>query len=74
MRSLATDDEDAAAAALARHARQLRQHVDTLSAKAYWKALPAAPEFVVLFVPGESFLSAALDADAGSTTDGGSHT
>lgn len=48
---------------LARHARQLRQHVDTLGAKAYWRALPATPEFVVLFVPGESFLSAALEAE-----------
>lgn len=48
---------------LTRHARQLRQHVDTLAAKAYWRALPATPEFVVLFVPGESFLSAALEAE-----------
>ena len=48
---------------LTRHARQLRQHVDTLAGKAYWRALPATPEFVVLFVPGESFLSAALEAE-----------
>ena len=48
---------------LARHARQLRQHVDALAAKAYWRALPSTPEFVVLFVPGESFLSAALEAE-----------
>lgn len=48
---------------LARHARQLRQHVDTLGGKAYWRSLPATPEFVVLFVPGESFLSAALEAE-----------
>ena len=41
----------------------LRQHVDTLSGKAYWRSLPATPEFVVLFVPGESFLSAALEAE-----------
>ena len=48
---------------LTRHARQLRSHVDVLAGKAYWRSLPATPEFVVLFVPGESFLSAALEAE-----------
>jgi len=48
---------------LRRHARQLRQHVDVLAGKTYWRALGATPEFVVLFVPGESFLSAALESD-----------
>ena len=57
------DDEDAQRTHLARHARQLRQHVDVLGGKAYWRTLPATPEFVVLFVPGESFLSAALEAE-----------
>jgi DNA recombination protein RmuC len=57
----ASDDERDAH--LSRHARQLRQHVDTLSTKAYWRSLPATPEFVVLFVPAESFLSAALEAE-----------
>jgi DNA recombination protein RmuC len=57
------DDDDERAAHLARHARQFRQHVDALSAKAYWRSLPGTPEFVVLFVPGESFLSAALEGD-----------
>ena len=57
------DDEEEQLAHLRRHARQLRQHVDVLGAKTYWRALPATPEFVVLFVPGESFLSAALEAD-----------
>jgi DNA recombination protein RmuC len=57
------DDPDEQAAHLARHCRQLRQHVDALAAKGYWRALPCAPEFVVLFVPGESFLSAALESD-----------
>jgi DNA recombination protein RmuC len=57
------DDETLREQHLARHARQLRHHVDALSAKAYWRALPGTPEFVVLFVPGESFLSAALEAD-----------
>jgi len=56
-------DDDERAAHLARHARQLRQHVDQLSAKAYWRALPETPEFVVLFVPAESFLAAALETD-----------
>jgi DNA recombination protein RmuC len=58
-----TDDEEEHLAHLRRHARQLRQHVDTLGGKAYWRGLRATPEFVVLFVPGESFLSAALEAD-----------
>ncbi len=48
---------------LRRHAAQLRSHVETLASKRYWKALPGSPEFVVLFVPGESFLAAALDTD-----------
>ena len=50
---------------LTRHARQLRAHVDALSGKAYWRAVAATPEFVGLFVPGEPFLSAALDAQPG---------
>ena len=58
-----SDDPEEHEAHLRRHARQLRGHADALSAKAYWRALPETPEFVVLFVPGESFLSAALDAE-----------
>jgi DNA recombination protein RmuC len=58
-----TDDPDEQAAHLSRHCRQVRQHVDALAGKGYWRALPCSPEFVVLFVPGESFLSAALEND-----------
>ena len=57
------EDDEERDAHLRRHARQLRQHVDVLSGKAYWRTLPSTPEFVVLFVPGESFLSAALEAE-----------
>ena len=57
------DDDEERDAHLTRHARQLRQHVDVLAGKSYWRSLPATPEFVVLFVPGESFLSAALEAE-----------
>ena len=57
------DDDDGRATHLKRHARQLRQHVDVLAGKAYWRALPHTPEFVVLFVPAESFLSSALEGD-----------
>jgi DNA recombination protein RmuC len=45
------------------HARHLRDHVDRLAAKAYWTALSPAPEFVVLFIPGEAFLAPALERD-----------
>jgi DNA recombination protein RmuC len=56
-------DPDVHRERLTAHARQLRQHVDALSAKSYWAVFQPSPEFVVLFVPGESFLSAALDVE-----------
>jgi DNA recombination protein RmuC len=45
------------------HARHLRAHVDGLAAKAYWAGFEQAPEFVVLFVPADPFLDAALQRD-----------
>ncbi len=59
----ATDDPDHRDGHLARHARQLRGHIELLGSKRYWRSLPETPEFVVLFLPAESFLSAALEAD-----------
>ena len=56
-------DDAARAERLSAHARQVRTHVDALAGKAYWRRLPATPEFVVLFMPGEAFLSHALEAD-----------
>jgi DNA recombination protein RmuC len=63
--ALATDDLDEQRAHVAQHARQVRSHVDQLSSKSYWRSLDQSPEFVVLFLPAESFLSAALDAEPG---------
>ncbi len=57
----AADDDDQREQHLRRHAAQLRQHVDALGAKRYWRALPESPEFVVMFLPAESFLGGALD-------------
>jgi DNA recombination protein RmuC len=59
----ATDDPAGRATAMAAHARQLRAHVDSLASKRYWEQFAPAPEFVVMFVPVESFLPAALDID-----------
>jgi DNA recombination protein RmuC len=57
-------DERSRDAELDRHAKHLRSHVDALAAKAYWTAFDQSPEFVVLFVPADPFLDAALQRDA----------
>jgi DNA recombination protein RmuC len=56
-------DEETRAAHLEAHARLLRRHVKQLSDKAYWSGMESAPDFVVLFLPGEYLYGAALDAD-----------
>ena len=58
----ATDDTTREAR-LAAHSKHLRNHIDQLAAKSYWSQFSPAPEFVVLFVPGEAFLAPALDRD-----------
>ncbi|GAB2533791.1 DNA recombination protein RmuC [Brachybacterium huguangmaarense] len=60
----ATDVREGARSRTA-HAKALRGHVDRLGAKAYWAALGDAPEFVVLFVPSDGVLAAALESDPG---------
>ena len=63
--ALDAPDDRQRAGAMAAHARALRGHVDALAAKSYWAAFQPAPEFVVLFVPGEPLLDAALVHDPG---------
>lgn len=48
---------------LTQHAKQVKSHVDALSGKRYWTGLEASPEFTIAFIPNESILNAALDAD-----------
>lgn len=56
-------DADRRADRLSAHARHLRAHVDGLAHKSYWQRFDTTPEFVVLFVPGDPFLEAALQVD-----------
>ncbi|HEX7084950.1 MAG TPA: DNA recombination protein RmuC [Vicinamibacterales bacterium] len=56
-------DDSQRAALMAEHARQVRDHLQRLGSKAYWNQLEDTPEFVVMFLPGEAFFSAALAQD-----------
>jgi len=57
------DDEEERKRQLALHAKSMRGHVQTLGAKSYQSQFADAPDYVVMFVPGEHFVAAALEAD-----------
>ncbi len=63
LEALETSDDDARVGRLQQHAAQVKNHIEKLSRKGYWEQFESAPDFVVLFLPGEVFFSAALERD-----------
>jgi DNA recombination protein RmuC len=63
LRALEAPDEIARQNLLGEHAKQVRNHISQLSAKSYFEKVASTPEFVVMFLPGEMFFSAALEQD-----------
>jgi DNA recombination protein RmuC len=65
LNAMEAEDEDLRRAHLAHHARQVRDHISKLGQKRYWEQFEPAPEFVLMFLPDETFFRVACEADAG---------
>ena len=63
LEAIEADSDEARDAALARHTRNVKERIRELASKNYWSQFKRSPEFVILFIPGEQFLAAALDQD-----------
>ncbi|MEX0331279.1 MAG: DNA recombination protein RmuC [Puniceicoccaceae bacterium] len=63
LEALESKDGDETVRLLKRHAKQIRDHIKALGSKQYWRQFDPSPEFVVIFLPGEAFFSAALEQD-----------
>jgi len=63
LNAIEAKDDESRNQHLQRHAQNVRKHIRQLASKAYWNQFENAPEFVILFIPGDQFLAAALDQD-----------
>ncbi len=68
--AISADSDEERKTLMIKHAQQVRKHMKDLSSKAYWDQFEKTPEFVVMFIPGESFLSVAVENDLTLIEDG----
>jgi DNA recombination protein RmuC len=70
LQAVAATDEGERRELLRHHARQVSEHLKQLSGKAYWEQFESSPEFVVMFLPGETFFSSALEQNPALIEEG----